>query len=769
MSQRATRAKKLGATLLVSTVAASLSPLFAGMASAAPPPAPSIAAVCANADNVHPFTDLGSASGEALQAINCLVDLGIVNGTTPTTFSPTVSLTRQQGAALIVRIADAKNANDAPGGVTLTDVPLTGPDQFTDDEGSTLEDSINRLAGVDIILGKTATIFDPTAPLTRGQFASLIDRMETYLVTGSTTGTSPWATTTDFFNDDTGSVHEAAINRVASRGILVGDGNVTSGVNDPISRTQAALVVARVLAVNLADGLITVPPRAVTPNQTLAVSPTTAATNTVSDPDPPNTNRGARTFTVNGLTNGTTFDIQLVLCEEVTNTNGVISFADVTGNANEADFTASNAMIEVVNGAVVVPSDHVEVAPVNGTISFTIDSETQNECVIPVIFIDGDNDDALELNANNQPTQAFGIGGSKTFNPEAAPAGALVTDQNIFSVNKDTNQIVTDDFTFLFDANDLFFVDADNSGTCEAGEQVTLAGFEAQLSSGDQLGGQTVNQPTPELSSTFCLLDLSPSAPTVTVDDVTATAIEITVTDVLPGATVQVFIDDDSTTDDDGSLFPAGFTLVVSAASDEDPNTAGIQFTIPVTGANNSAGGQPASGCGAGTRDFTVAATQTIDGEVSDPDFAIDNCVPDIAETTAPTITDARVTTDTVVLGILESGDVFTLLFSEDMIDTLGDGTTFVRLTDANTTSQVTCGGGATCVLDDGATPTVADDRLVVTLTANPTFISGVDDGLDFAGGTVTITLVSNNFDDQAGNQLNLAGSADKVIDVEGP
>lgn len=141
--------------------------------------------------------------------------------------------------------------------------------------------------------------------------------------------------------------------------------------------------------------------------------------------------------------------------------------------------------------------------------------------------------------------------------------------------------------------------------------------------------------------------------------------------------------------------------------------------------------------------------------------------MPDASETVAPTITDARVTTDTAVLGLLEADDVFALLFSEDMVDTLGDNSTFLRLSDANSTYQVSCGAGATCVLDDGGTAAVDDDRLQVTLTADPTLISGTADGLDFAGGTVTITLVSTNFDDQAGNQLDLAGSADRVVDVE--
>jgi hypothetical protein len=145
----------------------------------------------------------------------------------------------------------------------------------------------------------------------------------------------------------------------------------------------------------------------------------------------------------------------------------------------------------------------------------------------------------------------------------------------------------------------------------------------------------------------------------------------------------------------------------------------------------------------------------------------------DTSENVAPTVTETNLVTDGATVGFLDFGavaDVFEHMFSEDMADTLGSSNaTFLRVADANSTYQIACVDQATCVLDDledgGAnTNGIADDHLTITLTAAPVFVSGTDDGLDLTSG-VSVVFVSAAFDDESGNQLDAAGSADLTID----
>ena len=94
------------------------------------------------------------------------------------------------------------------------DLPNTGTDYFDDDTGSTHEDAINRVAAAGITFGCSAsdpTLFCPDNIVTRGQMASFIDR-----------AIELPATAIDFFTDDDGITHEAAINRIANDGITLG-------------------------------------------------------------------------------------------------------------------------------------------------------------------------------------------------------------------------------------------------------------------------------------------------------------------------------------------------------------------------------------------------------------------------------------------------------------------------------------------------------------------------------------------------------------------
>ncbi|MBA2280834.1 MAG: S-layer homology domain-containing protein, partial [Acidimicrobiia bacterium] len=422
MSKRPTRAGKLMGAL----VAALLSLLIAEPAGAAPAPAPSIAAVCANTDAVNPFTDLGGASGEALAAINCLSDLGIVRGTTATTFNPTGNLTRQQAAALIARLGDLLNVNERTA-ATFTPFPTAAasPDAFVDDEGSTLEDSINRLAAAGIIQGTTTPgVFNPTGLVSRGQFAAFIARLQAYLETGGATSTSSFATTTDFFADDNGSVFERALNELAGQGILRGDGATRSMESAAISRTQGTLIIARLAAVNHAANRIPPLPRPVATNDVIVFTPDDTAI-IVDNADETLDNRR---YTATGLTAGQSYRVTLVNAGNITRgSDGTITFLHDTGANSGFALATPNAAVDIVevNGVAVGPTKSILTTPVNGALTVLLDAEGTGR-VVPVIYVapanPNDPNTRLNLDVNGAPTEAFGLGGVLDSRTRQAPA-----------------------------------------------------------------------------------------------------------------------------------------------------------------------------------------------------------------------------------------------------------------------------------------------------------------------------------------------------------
>jgi hypothetical protein len=74
------------------------------------------------------------------------------------------------------------------------------------------EADINRVAANGIARGYSQDRFGPDDPVTRGQMASFLSRALDDLAEPDR----------DFFPDDTGSVHEADINRIAANGIAEG-------------------------------------------------------------------------------------------------------------------------------------------------------------------------------------------------------------------------------------------------------------------------------------------------------------------------------------------------------------------------------------------------------------------------------------------------------------------------------------------------------------------------------------------------------------------
>ncbi len=110
------------------------------------------------------FTDV-NARGK--WAVNALVQYGILDGTTKTTFSPDAPLTRNQTAKLLANAAD----------LTINDNVTKS--EFSD-VNSTFAKYVDALVKAGITYGKEDNTFDAYANVTRGQLALFLDRAKDY-------------------------------------------------------------------------------------------------------------------------------------------------------------------------------------------------------------------------------------------------------------------------------------------------------------------------------------------------------------------------------------------------------------------------------------------------------------------------------------------------------------------------------------------------------------------------------------------------------------
>jgi Tol biopolymer transport system component len=105
------------------------------------------------------FGDDTGRTGEA--AINRVAAAGITSGCAPGKYCPTNVVTRGAMASFLARAFD---------------LPATATDFFTDDDGTTHESNINKVAAAHITSGCSPTTYCPTADVTRGQMAAFLRR-----------------------------------------------------------------------------------------------------------------------------------------------------------------------------------------------------------------------------------------------------------------------------------------------------------------------------------------------------------------------------------------------------------------------------------------------------------------------------------------------------------------------------------------------------------------------------------------------------------------
>jgi len=156
------------------------------------------------------------------EAIEWLVDQGITTGCAPDLFCPKGEVTRGQMASFIAR---ARN------------LPAATSDHFTDDDGATHEDDINRIAEAGITSGCGPSAFCPQRTLTRAEMASFLAR-----------ALDLPAATQDWFDDDDGRTHEANINRLAEAQITSGCGTRRFCPTRTVTREEMAAFLYRALS-----------------------------------------------------------------------------------------------------------------------------------------------------------------------------------------------------------------------------------------------------------------------------------------------------------------------------------------------------------------------------------------------------------------------------------------------------------------------------------------------------------------------------------------
>ena len=215
---------------------------LSGTGSAGPGSPTLIDAACPSGSDVLPFGDVAPDDVHR-RSVACVTWWGLAHGVDARHFWPASTLSRAQAASLFARIL-------LKAGVAPT---AAGLDRFADDDGSVHEAAIDLLAALGVVQGRADGTFVPAEELTRGELVSLLVQVHDLL------GGNALPAGSDAFADDNGSVHEAALNRAAMAGLVLGRGDGTVGDDEPVSRAAAATLIARLLARLVTSGDLELP------------------------------------------------------------------------------------------------------------------------------------------------------------------------------------------------------------------------------------------------------------------------------------------------------------------------------------------------------------------------------------------------------------------------------------------------------------------------------------------------------------------------------
>jgi hypothetical protein len=202
-----------------------------------PPPARPLDPACPpERVPANPFADAGDSVHTG--AIACAAWWGITTGVRPSVYEPLLPVRRDQMASFLARYLRSS-------GVAM---PANPPDAFPDDDGLVHEPAINSLTALGVIAGSTDGRYGPAGAVTRAQMATFLARS-----IGLVTGT-PLPHVADYFNDDSGNVHEPAINQVTEAAVAGGTAEGEYRPGAPVRRDQMASFLARALTMSVAAG-----------------------------------------------------------------------------------------------------------------------------------------------------------------------------------------------------------------------------------------------------------------------------------------------------------------------------------------------------------------------------------------------------------------------------------------------------------------------------------------------------------------------------------
>jgi hypothetical protein len=207
---------------------------------AAPPPRPTPVAktteqACPSGVPEDGFSDVPEGSVHE-SAVDCLAWWKVTAGNGGR-YHPDAAVTRGQMATFVARAI-------LHSGGTLPD----GGDAFRDDDRSVHQESIDRLAAAGIVSGTGKNRYSPDAPVTRAQMATFLLRAVKHRTGRDLTSRTDW------FWDDEGNVHQAAINAVAEAGLATGTGGAAYSPEAPVRRDQMASFLTRTLEVYVENG-----------------------------------------------------------------------------------------------------------------------------------------------------------------------------------------------------------------------------------------------------------------------------------------------------------------------------------------------------------------------------------------------------------------------------------------------------------------------------------------------------------------------------------
>ena len=173
---------------------------------------------------VNPFTDV-SGSAYYYDAVLWAVANGVTNGTTATTFSPNVTVTRAQMVTFLWRAHGAPRA--------------TGSNPFTDVSADAYYyDAVLWAVESGVTNGTTATTFGPNAPVTRAQAVTFQWRASG----------SPAVSGGSFSDVAADAYYSGAVAWAVANGITNGTTATTFSPDTPVSRAQAVTFLYRELA-----------------------------------------------------------------------------------------------------------------------------------------------------------------------------------------------------------------------------------------------------------------------------------------------------------------------------------------------------------------------------------------------------------------------------------------------------------------------------------------------------------------------------------------